>query len=234
MNVWNTWVDLLEGTDNALLPAAHQITYLMRIGWAIVLAWLVFWISECMGARLFANKRQRHVRLGAAIFASAICVLTLFPGEQSPAFLLGLAFQCPSLMTVACCAYWFVRAVVSTVPTGVWAASVQPTPWSLYWLISGAAGGAILLADTFALLPVSIYALGFGPLAAAVVFGWASVPLAFSGIRGRDVWMWLAPLVVTAFVVTRWPTGNVWDAVLDPLLWAAVCIALVRRLIRAR
>jgi hypothetical protein len=34
------------------------------------------------------------------------------------------------------------------------------------------------------------------------------------------------------FAATRLPTGNLWDAVLDPWLWLALQGVLVRRLLR--
>jgi hypothetical protein len=35
------------------------------------------------------------------------------------------------------------------------------------------------------------------------------------------------------FVATRWPTGNVWDALLDPWLWVAFHLVLLISGLRA-
>jgi len=46
----------------------------------------------------------------------------------------------------------------------------------------------------------------------------------------------LLPLVLLFFVLTRLPTGNLWDALLDPLLWIVLqvyAIRVVRALFKA-
>jgi len=35
--------------------------------------------------------------------------------------------------------------------------------------------------------------------------------------------------LMTVYVLTRLPTGNVWDALLDPLLWIYLHVWLMRR-----
>jgi hypothetical protein len=84
--------------------------------------------------------------------------------------------------------------------------------------------GWVLALDTFAVLPLqqSIYAWGFSPLASlALMTGAAAVWV----ISAR--WLYTLPLFALAlFVLTRLPSGNVWDAVLDPLLWLYLHIYL--------
>jgi hypothetical protein len=36
------------------------------------------------------------------------------------------------------------------------------------------------------------------------------------------------------FAATRLPTGNVWDAILDPWLWLLLQLVLLRRLLRRK
>lgn len=78
--------------------------------------------------------------------------------------------------------------------------------------------GWLLLLDTLAQLPVALYALGFGAPALAVVALGSFLPL-LQADAAKRVSAWLPPLAVLLYVVLRLPTGNVWDAVLDPWLW---------------
>jgi len=43
----------------------------------------------------------------------------------------------------------------------------------------------------------------------------------------------LSMVALLIFWLLRWPTGNVWDAVLDPLLWIGLHIYAFRRLRQA-
>jgi hypothetical protein len=99
----------------------------------------------------------------------------------------------------------------------------------LAFVIMGAALGWVLLLDTFAVLPVQLYAWGFSPAAVALVVLATALPWAIS-LRGPlDPLAWTAPLAVALFVLLRLPTGNVWDAVLDPWLWVVLQVILVQR-----
>jgi hypothetical protein len=83
--------------------------------------------------------------------------------------------------------------------------------------------GWLLLLDTAALLPFSLYAWGFTPAAVAVTTALALLP--WLGGRGKLAFVpsvYLLALVVAVMVVLRLPTGNVWDAWLDPWLWVAL------------
>ena len=81
--------------------------------------------------------------------------------------------------------------------------------------------GWLLLLDTFALLPWSLYRLGFAPVASVVLLLVAVLPgvvggwTAWRSNRGALLFL----LAILLFMPTRWPTGNVFDAVLDPGLW---------------
>ena len=97
----------------------------------------------------------------------------------------------------------------------------------------GGALGWVLLLDTFALWPFSLYAFGFSPAAVLVVALCAVVPWVIGSTHNT----WRLPLVLLggvlwAHVVLRLPTGNVWDALLDPWLWAALQLAWLPRVLR--
>lgn len=105
------------------------------------------------------------------------------------------------------------------------------------WLAAaGIVLGWVLLLDTLALLPVSVYAWGFS--SAAFAFVAAFVTMAWVVGAKAPARSLAGPAVVLCvlalFVLTRLPTGNVWDALLDPWLWLALqaygLFSVVRRL----
>jgi hypothetical protein len=93
--------------------------------------------------------------------------------------------------------------------------------------------GWLLLFDTFALFPVSVYAWGFKPAALALVVGLALLPWVLAGAAARRslglVQVWAA---LALFGLGRWPSGNLWDALLDPWLWVLLNGYLLRGLAR--
>jgi hypothetical protein len=101
--------------------------------------------------------------------------------------------------------------------------SARPVPVSQgLWLVVAAAGGLLLL-DTFGGLSVSVYAFGFD--AALAWTGWLCALIWLMLAYWFDLPVWHVQvagswLVATGlFVFTRAPSGNVWDAWLDPWLW---------------
>ena len=96
-------------------------------------------------------------------------------------------------------------------------------------LLPGVLLGWVLLLDTLAWFPVSVYAWGFAAPAVAVAVGAAALFWLQQGTRASAL-----PLCVLAlFVLTRLPTGNLWDALLDPWLWLVLqsgwLISVLRR-----
>jgi hypothetical protein len=148
------------------------------------------------------------------------------PGPWSPAYWLGLAFQAPSVTTLLLCAVLLYRGLTAYVMTDAMLHASRNS--LLAQAIMGVVLGWVLLLDTFAVLPVQVYAWGFSPAAVALVALATLLPWAIS-LRGLlDPVAWTA-LVVVLFVLLRLPSGNVWDAVLDPWLWLVLQVILVRR-----
>jgi hypothetical protein len=215
------WLGALLATDVPALPAAWAMQLGLTVGWALVLALL----GVALGWRC-----SLPVRRG---LAAAIALWTLVPGPVSPDYWLGLAFHAPSLSAMLVCGYLLWRVLF---PSGR-ATPVRARAWtrSAWLLLMGAlALGDVLLLDTFAMLPLQLYAWGFSP---ALLLGLAAVALLpwllrseTAGATGLEVWV--APLALLLFVLTRLPTGNVWDALLDPWLWLVLHGLLIRRLLR--
>ena len=193
----------LFATDNPVLPHPLAMQLALHGVWAVLLGSATLWL---------AGRLARPWRWGAA---GLVVFWTLLPGEFSPAFWLGLAFQTPSAMSVLLCLGWLWR-VHGQAPE-VAGRTVSKRAWR--WLAAlGIVLGWVLLLDTLAWWPLSVYAWGFSAAAVGAV---ALVAVLLWGIFGQAVWA--LPLGALAlFVATRLPTGNVWDALLDPWLWVAL------------
>lgn len=199
----NDFLTLVWATDNPVLPHPLALQLALHGVWAVLLGSATLWLAE---------RFSRPYRWGAA---GLVLLWTLLPGEISPAFWLGLAFQTPSVMSVLLCLGWLWRAHRQAPQAAGHAVSRPAWPWLA---AMGIVLGWVLLLDTLAWWPLSVYAWGFSPALLGVV----ALSAAFLwGISGQTVFA--LPLgVLACFVLTRLPTGNVWDALLDPWLWVAL------------
>ena len=221
-----------------LLPGADWQRIALPLCWAIVLAFGVLVLGRQWPVRWMVWwPVQRTFRWRFAL-AGAIALLTLAPGPTSPAWWLGLAFQTPSLMSTLICLAGAVAEVKSCLLPSAGGAGpkagsdlVHPIPPIC---LIGIALGWLLFLDTFAAWPISIYQWGFSPLAVALAALLVCLPWVFaragSGTSAGDrVVAWLPLAVAALFVLTRLPSGNVWDALIDPWLWLALHAVLARR-----
>ena len=219
------WLRLVQDVA-PLLPQPGYLAVLRHAGWALVLAALL-----SAGAQLFAARRVSDV---GPLLALIVALWACIPGPWGLSYWLGLAFQTPSLMAMALSLHYLWQRLAqrkwpNTVQASSLARSAQSSPWLYRYAVLGVVLGWLLLLDTFAYLPVSLYAWGFSPLAYALCLLLALAPWVL-GAR----WSQTAPspallLVLAVFGLTRWPTGNVWDAVLDPWLFVGLHIYLVAR-----
>jgi hypothetical protein len=187
-----------------------QIIY-GRLAWGIVLAALVV----ALWPRRFALSRT-----AIAILTLGMIALQALPGAASPTFQLVLAFQMPSCLLVGLC-------LAQLCLTGPQRAVMPPR---LAMLI--AATGVVLYLDAMGLLSVGLYYWGFGPsaapVAAVLLTMGAALALALGKARPQAFALLLAMM---SFAILRLPTGNLWDALLDPLLWCwALCSLLLNAL----
>lgn len=171
------------------------------------------------GLRLSARWRVR--------FAVVIAVWSMVPGPVSPAYWLEMAFAAPSWTSALLCGLYLQTRGRHTGGLCTVAANAGPTdvPWP--WAAAGIGLGWILALDTFAALPLadSLYAWGFTPLATLVLTLLAAGAWLVKPDRANA----LPLLAITLYVLTRLPSGNVWDAVTDPLLWLYLHGAVVLR-----
>jgi hypothetical protein len=215
----NDFLTLLFATDNPVLPHPLALQLALHGVWAVLLGSATLWL---------AGRLARPYRWGAA---GLVALWTLLPGEISPAFWLGLAFQTPSVMSVLLCLGYLWRVQWQASDAALSGGAMRAWPW-LAGL--GVVLGWVLLFDTLAWWPVSVYAWGFSAAAVGAV---ALAGALLWGISGQVIFA--LPLAALAlFVLTRLPTGNVWDALLDPWLWLALqggwLVSVVRRWRAAR
>ena len=198
---------------------------LPELSWQFIyarLAWALFLAAVIVSAWPPARRLPRRI-LGPVV-ASCFLLMAL-PGEASPAWGLCLAFQYPSGLLAGFCAArlyarWHGARHTSTSPAAM--------PTMLAAVL--AATGAILYLDAFGLLSRGYYYAGFGPSAAPLLAILLAAVCAVAIARDAGRPQACAVLgAVLLFSLARLPTGNLWDAVLDPLLWAWALASLARR-----
>jgi hypothetical protein len=197
------------------LPSLALMDGARRLGWALVLACLVW-------RGLFGLWRLPGP--GRAALAMAVALATLWPGPRGLAHWLGLAFQTPSWTALLLVALWTALGRTRSRRFFDDLGDVRARGTGMRWGL-GPLGvvlmGWVLVLDTFAALPAFmrpgfIYPLGYanGALAGAVLVCLGGVAFKASRALGG-----LGLVACLLFAITRLPSGNLWDALNDPWLW---------------
>ena len=224
---WNHWLAQMWATDVPALPHVVLMQIWLHVGWSVVLA--------CLGASMVGRwvpapaGKLDGLQWGVAL---VLAVWTWVPGPYSPAYWLGLAFQAPSIATVLLCDA-LLRARFFSTRSGM-PLNASPHRATLALAAMGVLAGWALLLDAFALLPLQLYAWGFSTAAVCTVLVVVLLPWLVVAMPhpSRNLRLWIAPVAVAVFAVSRLPSGNVWDAVLDPWLWLALHVYVARALWR--
>jgi len=190
-----------------------------RLAWAVVLAALV--------SSAWPTAWRLPRRALAAIVAASSMLMAL-PGSASGAWHLALAFQYPSGLLLGLCAAALLRRW-----RGAGSGALLPVGAAAVIAILG----TVLYLDAFGLLSRGWYYAGFGPNGAPLVALLLAGACAWCIVQGRRREQAAALLGALAlFSLARLPSGNLWDAVLDPLLWGWALVTLVvagvRRVVR--
>ncbi len=227
---WSGWVSHVLGNDVPILPQPEAMEFWLVLAWS-VLAVALFAVA--VGPKPTHSAAQR-VLYGLA--ALAVVLWFWCAGSYSPVPLLGLVFQSPSVLSVVLCGRLIFVAAWRTAPDMNPVSSAMASRLGWLWALGLSLLGWALMLDTFALLPFQMYAWGFGPAAATLAM---TLPilvgvLAHQTDNARLGGAWMVGLAVSVFLVLRLPTGNVWDAILDPLLWIALQFLMVRQFWRIR
>lgn len=224
----------------SLPDLALQIVY-GRLAWALVAAAMLLAIlpaafSKISGtwniAKPFTASQAAYgvdaidrARRAIVIAVTALVILMALPGAASPAYWLTLVFQYPSgllvgFSVVSLYARWHGRTARFAMPAGL--------------ALALAASGLLLYLDAFGLLALGLYAGGFGAGFAPLLACVAACASGFAIVRGHAPASAAAVLIgVLPYSLLRLPSGNLWDALLDPLLWSwavgSVAVAAVRQ-----
>lgn len=215
---WTLFLSAVTTTETPLLPAPGLARAYLAASWALVLVALT--------ARLLPRRASGPQRWQYAVLL-ALALWTLWPGPASPAYWLGLAFRAPSVLSVLLCAWWLLHRLR---PGLQWPG---PDTTVRQIALAGSVLGWVLLLDTLAFWPQALYAWGYSPLllgglALAACLPWLGLG---AGHPAARVSLLLGG-VLLLHVLLRLPTGNVWDAVLDPWLWLVLQIVLLRSAVR--
>lgn len=213
------------------LPSLGLQMHALSLGWAIVLACLAAEVvATLLRPRMAGTASAMVSRYGSLLVGSAALLAfacAWLPGEASPVFWLGLAFQWPSTLLVLLAAARLVQRIGGI---AVHRRRFDPSPrepllpfWPALCLV---VAGGLLYAGTVGWLP-DFYRSGFEDTAVLVgatlaILGWRLLKL-----RGG----WLALFIAVAVLLHLWlrlPTGNAWDAVLDPFVFVVAVAAVLR------
>lgn len=200
----------LFSTQSPLLPAPVAFRLYLDLAWGLVLAVL---------ALAVLSYRKAGPRL--TFWLPPVVLLCCFlPGAASPAYWLGLALRAPSGLLALLSVWVLLRHYRPQTPGLEPLQAFRPWTWPLVAL------GWVLLFDTFALLPFSVYAWGYAPALIGVLALLGLLPALLQGCYGMSG-LWMAVLLL--HLLLRLPTGNPWDAVLDPMLWIWLQVDALRR-----
>ena len=197
-----------------------------RLAWGAIAAVIAICVLNGTSRRAGWTLRPAVRRLIAALAAASMWL----PNELSPAFWAGMLLQAPSVTLAALCVAWIWRCERPGTDARVPARRFDL--WPAAPAVTTAAVGLLLYAGVFAWLPYDLYSPGFRPLAgtavaAAVAVLWRALSPA-SGVAALCL-----GIAVLAHATMRWPTGNIWDAVLDPFLVAWSIATVMRIAIRS-
>lgn len=216
-----TWLSPLMAVDTPVLPGLGLMSIGLYLAWGTVLASVVALVGRAW---------SRPARVCAVVAVALWCWV---PGPYAPTHWLGLAFQSPSISTVLLCGV-FLRAQFFPAGSRRISVGAAASRGNFALAAGGVLAGWLLLLDTLALLPVELYAWGFSPAATGLALLLTLVPwMVGRDDVHRDATGWLGPLAVVLFVALRWPTGNVWDALLDPWLWVALHVYLAKSILKS-
>ncbi len=201
----------------ALLPALSWQQWWTSAGWSVAVAWFAAWL---LGRWATSQKTKVAIALILAIWV-------WLPGPWGGSHWLGLAFQAPAVTTVLFCALSLMHMLHR---------SEHPQPLRQigsfqqnFLALCGIAMGWALLLDTLGVFSSSFYNWGFGSVAPALVLGIGALPwvVAKKGLPHSSVAV--LGVATMSFVVLRLPTGNLFDALMDPWLWCYLQFAFVQQ-----
>jgi hypothetical protein len=214
-----SWLAALLATDAPALPGVLWMQYYLPMSWIIPLSLF----GALVGWKLPWRARK--------YFALGFGAVAVTAGSAFPMYWLGLAFQTLSFSAVFLVGLPYSKVLAQPGKLEAWP---RADGISLWFLLAAVLPGYLLLLDTFAVLPWQIYAWGFSPMALICLLAVSLLPGVLHGftLPQSKPEVWVAPTALLLFAVTRLPTGNVWDALIDPWLWLFLNGVLLRTVYR--
>jgi len=193
----------------AVLPQAVFLPVWVNLSWALVVSAVLLRLTSRLKASLWV--------------ATVMGVVMLLPHIPMSGYL-ALAFQTPSLLLVM----WALLQLKKVILKEDRVSESLP----LIFPVLGILLGWMLVFDTLNFWPsflnFNLYAFGFEAGALWSVLFVAVLLLMVSEIPPHQMLIFL--LTLALFSIFRLPTGNIWDAVLDPFIWIICHAVLLRRL----
>jgi hypothetical protein len=157
---------------------------------------------------------------------------------------LALAFVMPSLVLLVWSGYQTLVVWLVWLPSRFKPASFSIAQLPVGLLVWGLCLGYGLVVDTFHVWPTeqlrlsfSLYAWGFEASTLLIISTlwvvWGLCPGQLGGLLPQGLWLsglW----VLVVFAGLHEPTGNLWDALLDPMVWLACHRGLYQKIKRSR
>ena len=207
------------------LPSLEMQQLLHAAAWVAVLSWC--------SVRLLGDLLGRSAWL--------LCSTTWFlllAWWSAPLLALGLAFQSPSLLTLCLCVS-VAWSDMQTPERQLFSApaTVQATRW--VWVCLAILGWGLLL-DAWGVWPWDLYLWGFETPVLWSAWGLAGAWMLWASFQDTLTANWhgrVASCLLVAvmlFGFTHAPSGNAWDALLDPGLWLYAQFQLWRVLVPQR
>ena len=233
MELMQFW-SMLISQENPWLPEPFLSKTYLSVSWAVVLVAMglgvVRWLKGSRDVARSDAGGGSAWRWVMTVWPWALGIWALFPAPWSASYWLGLAFQSPSLLTTGLCAVYVAQGVrpklmfsAQSQTFANWGLNGRQVPAALLGLVlCGIALGWLLLLDTLNLVHLQVFAWGFSPLAVAL-------GLCVAWAQPHQSLRWTVWLVMLVYVITRLPTGNVWDALMDPFLWIYLHVWLFQR-----
>ena len=206
-------------------PLAWQVAY-ADIAWVIMAAAAALLL---LPARWGGSGARAAVVVAIALAGAAVALHAV--GRTTAASALGLALQQPSGWLTALALASIARRFVPGRSAGPAVAAERPPVWPWPWALVVATFGVVLALDVlgiavFGLVPVGLATQATASWIAAVL---ALLALGVAIVRPRQRVPALALLAALALhAVLRLPTGNLWDALIDPLLWGVSVVTVLR------
>ena len=181
----------------------------MIVAQSLIAAWLVLQIAPL-------RSLPTGVPVLAAITAALLVQVPFADGLSAAMALRGLIGD-PSITTVQ----WLALSLVGRTPAAVSRGWVAPMAILLL--------GLLLYPAALGAIDMDTYRVGYQP---ALLITLLALPALAAWARGQALYLWLLGIDLLAFAAGLPESANLWDSLIDPLLFVAALVLLIRYAVR--